>query len=213
MTINKMPLSILIIFLSFFGCRSSGKEYPEYEKVFSEFKTSVDTIVPVTPDKRFIKSYYTLNNWNKRFNTPINCEFELRGWIGVGGLTKTQRVIVICKNEGIFTARLLSFDRTVDNRGISNDSLINVAIKEIEPHSGWDKFTEEFFFKDFLSLFKLNKDYGEPGGIDGDSYYLEIISGNKYWLSDFPDPLVNNATSSDVISAKKIFSILQKEFL
>lgn len=183
--------------------------------MFNQFVNSNDTtLIPIQSDSSYIKFYYRAKKWSEKFNLGKNdSDFELRAWVGVLGLTRTQKVIVLRKNILGFSAQLLQFDRTVDSTGINSDSLIKVEVKYLTPKSGWQIFTKDLFFPGFLSLFNLNKDYGEPGGIDSDDYYPEIFSKDHYWISDFWDPYENHSNAIDVINTKKVFDVLKEEFL
>lgn len=213
---NNISVYLSTLCITVFACCKTSKEnYPEYNNMFNQFVNSKDTtIVPIQPDSSYIKFYYRAKKWSEKFNLVKNdSDFELRAWVGVLGLSRTQKVIVLRKNTFGFSAQLFKFDRTVDSMGINSDSLINVESKTVTPKSGWLKFTKSLFFPGFLSLFNLNQDYGEPGGIDSDGYYLEIISKDHYWISDFWDPYENHSNAIDVINTRKVFDILKREFL
>ncbi len=214
---KRIYFSLILITTLFqiYSCNLQSSPQDNADKIIKQFVSSPDSIrIPKSPpDNENIKFYYQLMTWIKKLNIQSKeSTFTIRAWMGVGGLIRTQKLIIIEKKSGVLSAKIYKFDRIFNEFGISRDSIKNINIKDIIPKSGWVSFSEKFFFPEFLSLFKLDRQYGEPGGIDSEGYYLEILTNSHYWMSDFPDPFLNESTHEDVLIAKRIFGIIKDNF-
>jgi hypothetical protein len=119
--------------------------------------------------------------------------------------------LIVLKNDthswtGVIYGFLLPEDKRKDSAMAGE-----TQVKQVTPGSGWNRFVQQLFDLDILSLPDYSAIPGYETGTDGDAVTIEIASKNHYRIYRYPEPLSAQEKISQAKRVEQIFDLLEKE--
>ncbi len=123
----------------------------------------------------------------------------------------TSKMILISRLPEKWEAYLYTFDEEHDVlKGI--DRIVNIKSKKLKPETGWQKFTHELFGLGITTLPNSdNLPEYNGGGMDGESYSVEIAQIDKYRFYTYNEP-IDHQNIEQAKQMIKIIMLINKEF-
>ena len=216
MITGKLQLIYLIFILQMVSSNgiAQTKKSPNYLRQIQLVNNSPDSIrIPRQFNKQYIKLYDDLSQYSNQLGlSGINDSiFEFRVWLNIGGISRKHRLVIIKLTKNNFSAESIRFV-PVWNNNQTEFSFESLERKKVVPKSGWNNFANKVITNNFLSLFDLNKESSDNGGIDGQSYLFEIISSRHYWLNDFANLFDDNTNIKVEKEAQRVIKLIEYEF-
>jgi hypothetical protein len=119
--------------------------------------------------------------------------------------------LIVLKNDthswtGVIYGFLLPEDKRKDSAMAGE-----TQVKQVTPGSGWNRFVQQLFDLDILTLPDYSAIPGYESVTDGDAVTIEIAGKNHYRIYRYPEPLSAQEKISQAKKVEQIFDLLEKE--